>query len=101
MLSGRHTPYTPIRNVQRVRRRLSDGRINYHHYHRPTRTKLPGRPGSPEFMAVYWDCERISALARAAPLNQPIECDQPQPPDAPVRVLECRAAVWFAEYGWR
>lgn len=58
MLSSRRTPYTRIRNVQRVRRPLSDGRCNYHHYHRPTRTKLPGQPGSPEFMAVYEECER-------------------------------------------
>jgi hypothetical protein len=51
-------PYTRLRNVQRVRRPLSDGRCNYHHYHRPSRTKLPGQPGSPEFMAVYLECER-------------------------------------------
>ena len=54
----RRQAYTPIRNVQRVRRRLCDGRVNYHHYHRPTRTKLPGQPLSPEFMAVYHECER-------------------------------------------
>jgi len=58
MLASRRAPYTRIRNVQRVRRPLSDGRYNYHHYHRPTRTKLPGQPGSPEFMAVYQECER-------------------------------------------
>jgi hypothetical protein len=66
MLSGRHAPYTPIRNVQRVRRRLADGRCNYHHYHRPTRTKLPGKPNSPEFMRVYWECERKLALSPVA-----------------------------------
>jgi len=48
-----------LRNVHRVRRTLSDGRYNYHYYYRPTRTKLPGQPGSPEFMAVYLECERI------------------------------------------
>jgi hypothetical protein len=63
MFSARSAPYTRIRNVQRVRRRLSDGRCNYHHYHRPTRTKLPGQPHSPEFMAVYWECERGIAVA--------------------------------------
>jgi hypothetical protein len=67
MHSSRHAPYTRIRNVQRVRRRLSDGRCNYHHYHRPTRTKLPGLPGSPEFMAAYEDCERKLAARRSAP----------------------------------
>jgi hypothetical protein len=64
MLSGRQAPYTRIRHVQRVRRWLSDGRCNYHHYHRPTRTKLPGRPHSAEFMAVYEECERkLAALS--------------------------------------
>jgi len=57
MLSRQRAEYRPIRNVQRVRRGLSDGRCNYHHYHRPTRTKLPGQPGSPEFMALYAKCE--------------------------------------------
>ncbi len=58
MLSATRRPYNRIRNVHRVRRWLSDGRCNYHHYHRPTRTKLPGQPGSPEFMAAYLECER-------------------------------------------
>ena len=67
MLNSRRIPYTRIRNVQRVRRPLSDGRYNYHHYHRPTRTKLPGKPGSPEFMAVYEECER--QLTAGVPLH--------------------------------
>ncbi len=58
MLNNPRLPYIRLRNVHRVRRRLSDGRCNYHHYHRPTRTKLPGQPGSPEFMAAYEACER-------------------------------------------
>jgi len=67
MISPKRTPYARVRNVQRVRRRLSDGRCNYHHYHRPSRTKLPGQPGSPEFMAVYEECERkLGARAAAA-----------------------------------
>ena len=64
MFSSRRAPYTRIRNVHRVRRRLSDGRYNYHHYHRPTRTKLPGQPGSLEFMALYEECERKLAGGR-------------------------------------
>jgi integrase len=32
----------------------SGGRIYY--YHRPTKTRLPGKPGSPEFMAAYNKC---------------------------------------------
>ncbi|MBB4286207.1 tyrosine-type recombinase/integrase [Roseospira goensis] len=37
-----------LRHVQRIRSR---GRTYY--YHRPTRTRLPGEPGSAEFMAAY------------------------------------------------
>ena len=60
MLNRWRTPYTPIRNVQRVRRQLSDGRCNYHHYHRPTRIKLPS-PSSPGFLAAYEEAERRMA----------------------------------------
>lgn len=67
MFSNRRAPYARIRNVQRVRRPLSDGRCNYHHYHRPTRTKLPGQPGSPEFMAAYQECERRLKAERKPP----------------------------------
>ncbi len=49
---------TRMRNVHRVRRRLSDGEYRTHYYHRYTRMKLPGRPGSPEFMAAYQAAEQ-------------------------------------------
>ena len=75
MLNSR-TPYTRIRNVQRVRRPLSDGRCNYHHYHRPTRTKLPGPPGSREFMAVYQECERNLAVETKTAASD--SCPSPQ-----------------------
>jgi hypothetical protein len=55
----RPSQYRPMRNVQRVRRALCDGRHNYHYYHRPTRTKLPGQPGSPDFIAAYQKCEQL------------------------------------------
>lgn len=64
MLFRQRAEYQPIRNVQRVRRLLSDGRCNYHHYHRPTRTKLPGQPGSPEFIAAYEECEHRQQVPR-------------------------------------
>lgn len=68
MFSTRRAPYTAIRNVHRVRRRLADGRHNYHHYHRPTRSKLPGLPGSAEFMAAYEECERrLTPVSTADP----------------------------------
>ena len=70
MLNSRRIPYTRIPNVQRVRRMLCDGRWNYHYYHRkPTRTTLPGQPGSPEFKAVYEECERRLAAAKALPVK--------------------------------
>lgn len=69
--------YLPIRNVQRVRRRLSDGRCNYHHYHRPTRTKLPGHPGSPEFMAAYEECERKLEARKATPVEANLSMASP------------------------
>jgi hypothetical protein len=69
MFANGQRPYTPLHNVHRVRRRLSDGRCNYHHYHRPTRTKLPGQPGSPEFLAVYEECERKLAVRKGTPIQ--------------------------------
>lgn len=77
MLGNRRAPYTPIRNVHRVRRQLSDGRCNYHHYHRPTRMKLPGQPGSPEFMAIYEECERELAARNGAPPQANLEAVAP------------------------
>ena len=67
-INGR-TAYSRIRNVHRVCRRLSDGRCIYHHYHRHTRAKLPGQPGSPEFIAAYLSAERDWAARKA-------DCDQ-------------------------
>jgi hypothetical protein len=56
------TPNNPtvaqIQNIHRVRRRLACGEYNTHYYHRHTRTKLPGRPGSPEFLAAYRSAEQ-------------------------------------------
>jgi hypothetical protein len=63
LLYKSRTPYVRIRNVHRVRRLLTDGRAKYHFYHRKTRDKLPGQPGSPEFMAAYHECERRLSFA--------------------------------------
>jgi len=66
MTYGRKIGGTPLRHVQRVRRLLSDGRYNIHFYHRNTRTKLPGLPGSPEFLAAYDAAEsRLPLLQKA------------------------------------
>ncbi|MBB4315728.1 tyrosine-type recombinase/integrase [Roseospira marina] len=45
-----------LRNIHRVK---TGGRVYY--YHRPTRTRLPGMPGSPEFMAAYAAAEKQAA----------------------------------------
>ncbi|AEI70945.1 endonuclease [EBPR podovirus 2] len=42
--------------VNRVIKRLSDGSSATYYYHKPTRTKLPGAPGEPDFEAAL---ERI------------------------------------------
>jgi hypothetical protein len=98
MFSTRRAPYTHIRNVQRVRRPLSDGRCNYHYYHRQTRTKLPGLPGSPEFVAAYDAAERSLASQQKAqpPAEQPLDHDR----DLVGNILD-RDRRFFAEYGWR
>ena len=46
------------RNVHRVSKRLSTGRAAQYFYHRHTRVRLPGRPGSPEFMHAYFAAEQ-------------------------------------------
>ncbi len=88
----------PIRHVQRVRRLLSDGRCNYHYYHRQTRTKLPGLPGSAEFLAAYDAAERCLASLQKTKL--PVE-DQFEGHRDPVENLRERDRRFFAEYGWR
>jgi len=58
MSAGNASAATRMRNVHRVRRRLSDGEYRTHYYHRHTRVKLLGRPGSPEFIAAYQAAEQ-------------------------------------------
>jgi excisionase family DNA binding protein len=53
-----------FKNVQCVPRVLVDGRIRVHHYHRPTRTRLPA-PESHEFGTAYEEAERqLAALQK-------------------------------------
>ena len=40
-----------VRGVNTVRRKLADGTVRVHHYHRATGMRLDGEPGSPEFLA--------------------------------------------------
>jgi hypothetical protein len=46
-----------ISNVQRVRRRLTDGTMHMHFYHRPTKIRLPS-PNDPSFTAAYKAAEQ-------------------------------------------
>ncbi len=71
-----------LRNVQRVRSR---GRTYY--YHRPTRTRLPGEPGSAEFMAAYAAAEGEKALpAKPGSLGRLIEAYRASPEYAALAV---------------
>jgi hypothetical protein len=88
----------PIRHVQRVRRLLSDGRCNYHYYHRKTRTKLPGLPGSPEFQAAYDAAELCLASQQKTKLSAGHRLERDR--DLVENIRE-RDRHFFAEYGWR
>jgi len=62
-------------HINKVRSR---GKVYY--YHRPTRTRLPGRPGEPEFMAAYAAAEgRIPSDAKPGTLGSLIEAYRASP----------------------
>lgn len=42
-----------LRGINTVRKRLADGTVRVHHYHRATGRALPGSPGSAEFLREY------------------------------------------------
>ena len=46
-----------LKHVNTVRKRLADGSIRVHRYHRLTGQKLLGEPGSPEFRESYAEAE--------------------------------------------
>ncbi|MCJ2105642.1 tyrosine-type recombinase/integrase [Methylobacterium sp. E-041] len=47
-----------LKGINKVRKTLADGTVAQHYYHRRTRTKLQGEPGSPQFLASYNEAER-------------------------------------------
>ena len=47
-----------LRGIQTVKRRLADGTMSVHYYHRSTRKKLEGAPGSPLFLQSYAAAEK-------------------------------------------
>ena len=50
-----------LKGINTVRKRLADGTVRVHRYHRATGHPLPCEPGSPEFMAAFADAERSIA----------------------------------------
>jgi len=50
-----------LKGINTVRKRLADGTVRIHRYHRATGRPLPGEVGSREFMAAYGDAERSIA----------------------------------------
>lgn len=55
-----------LRGVK-VRKRLADGSIRMHYYHRATGLKLPSDPESPEFVA------RLAELNRPDPVDRGVD----------------------------
>lgn len=58
-----------LRGVNTVRKRLADGGIRVHYYHRDTGRPLRGPKNSPEFMADYTDAERSIADRNRGTVN--------------------------------
>jgi integrase len=52
-----------LRGVNTVRKRLADGSVRIHYYHRPTGQKLPPDPTSPEFVARLQELNRPVSAA--------------------------------------
>jgi hypothetical protein len=46
-------------------KKYQDRHGKWHHYHRPTKTTLPGKPGSPEFMAAYHAAQGLDTTGPA------------------------------------
>lgn len=48
-----------LKGINKVQKKLRDGTVAVHYYHRRTCFKLPGEPGSPEFMKAYYEAEKF------------------------------------------
>lgn len=48
-----------LKGINKVRKTLRDGTVVIHYYHRLTRFKLAGEPGSPEFVKSYYEAEKF------------------------------------------
>lgn len=61
---------TRLKGVNKVRKRLADGRVHIHHYHRATGRPLTGEPGSVEFLEAYAAAEKTMLQRHAGTLVQ-------------------------------
>lgn len=73
-VNSRSSPYVPLPNVHRAPRIQSDGTKKYHYYRRNMTGRLPGIPGSPEFMTA------LIAKERKLALQQPNNSAKTSPP---------------------
>lgn len=46
-----------LKGINTIRKQLADGSTAVYHYHRESGARLPGKPGSPEFLAAYAKAE--------------------------------------------
>jgi hypothetical protein len=74
--------YRALARLHRVRRRLVDGRVVAHWYHRPTKIKLPA-PEDPAFDAAYATAEQQWAAQQAAHAQPTLRTRNPAPPIVP------------------
>lgn len=47
-----------LQGINTIRKRLANGQIAFYYYHKATKTRLPGKPGSAEFVRAFADAER-------------------------------------------
>lgn len=48
-----------LQGINTIRKRLANGQITLYYYHKATKTRLPGKPGSAEFVRAFADAERL------------------------------------------
>lgn len=51
--SGRRAVRIDLPHIHAVKKRLADGRVQTYYYHRLTRKRIHGQPGTPEFLESY------------------------------------------------
>ena len=95
---------TRLRHIHKIKRRLADGSIRTHYYHRPTGTKLPDDPSSLEFVEAWRAAEAAMQPKRAANVASLIDkfvasSDWAALRDSTRRVLAINLAAVNKEYG--